>query len=65
MNSEFIFTQEMMEIALEANGWRKLWSETNWVSPDCPNPDWGGVSLESAFNTLLVNANLISKKCLP
>ena len=55
----FQFTDEMIRIALIANGWRQLWHEDNWVHESADNPDWAGVDIETAFRRLLRESNLI------
>ena len=55
----FVFTEDMMIQALEANGWNTLWHEDNWVHKNMTDPDHGGVGIEDAFKILLRKCNLI------
>lgn len=41
---------ETPEEFLKARGWRTLWSEDNWVHQSAQNPDWAGVSKETALS---------------
>jgi hypothetical protein len=56
----FEFTEEMMTIALLANGWTDGWKSGDWVRSD-ENGDHGGYSLKEAFGRLLMTKNLASK----
>lgn len=55
----YVFNKDAMIAALKANGWHTLWHEENWVPPNAPNPDWAGVDIWTAFETLLKSKNLI------
>jgi len=56
----FEFSEEMMTIALLANGWTEGWKSGDWVGPDM-NADYGGYSLKEAFGRLLLNKNLVGR----
>lgn len=57
---KFSFTEDMMVIALKANGWGYGWAGNDWVSPSM-NADRGGLTLKDAFESLLFSSNLIPK----
>lgn len=56
----FNFNEEMMKIALKANGWSIGWADWDWIAPGV-NPDRGGVDLKDAFFQLLMGKNLVGK----
>jgi hypothetical protein len=56
----FEFTEEMMTIALLANGWADGWKSGVWVHTDM-NAEYGGYSLKEAFGRLLMTKDLASK----
>lgn len=56
----FEFSEEMMTIALLANGWSEGWKTGDWVSPSM-NADCGGYSLKEAFSRLLLSKNLVGE----
>jgi hypothetical protein len=58
VKTNFTFTEEMIDLALRANGFYTLWNEANWVPPNASNPDWAGMSMLEAFKMLLKQKNL-------
>jgi hypothetical protein len=59
---EFTFDEEMIEIALEANGYKIFWHPNNWVhKSNWKNPDRAGSSKKQAFEELLFHSNLIPR----
>ena len=59
MKEQRIITEEQMIAALRANGWRTVWTDNDWVKPDCSDPDHAGRSLQEAFRTLLKEKNIL------
>ena len=57
----FTFDDEMIDVALRANGWYDHWHSDNWVPASSKNPDWGGMSKKKAFESLLHSKNLIPR----
>jgi len=57
----FSFDDEMIDVALRANGWSDLWNPDNWVHDSHENKDWSGVSKREAFEILLCSKNLIPR----
>mgnify|MGYP000597854783 CR=1 FL=1 len=55
----FVFDEELIRGALEANHWHTLWHPENWVRDDDPNPDYNGVNIKEAFRRLLLSKNMI------
>ncbi len=55
----FTFDEAMMATALEANGWRNVW-DIYWLRDDCP--EWGGLTTDDAFLTLLQERNLVPQR---
>lgn len=60
--NEFVFTEDMIRAALEANGWREVHVKDFWVHSSTVNPDWSGVPLMAAFRKLLHESNLYGLK---
>lgn len=54
----FEFSEEMIRIALEANGWSLFYSDNNWVHESFEKPDFSGVPTKIAFQYLLSKSNL-------
>ena len=48
-----IATKEEMINYLKSNGWFTIWNEDNWIHNGVGNCDWGGRSLESAYQQCL------------
>lgn len=55
--NEFIFTDEMIRRALEANGYREHWHKDNWV-PEETQSDFAGDTPLNCFKRLLKDNNL-------
>ncbi len=55
----FTFDEAMMATALEANGWRNVW-DIYWVRD--AGPEWGGLTTDDAFLTLLQERNLLPRR---
>jgi len=55
-DTTFIFTQEMMETALKANGWHEWYGKT-WRR-DTQQSDMGVSTLKQAFGSLLRENNI-------
>lgn len=58
---KFTFDDEMIEIALRANGYTTAWHDENWIHESSSNPDWSGMSREMAFEKLLHSKNLVPR----
>ena len=52
-NLEKTLTREEKIAFIKANGWFSMWSEDNWLTSKESNRDWGGRSLESAYQQCL------------
>jgi hypothetical protein len=46
---EETLTREQKIAFIKSNGWFSMWSEDNWLTSREGNHDWGGRSLESAY----------------
>ncbi len=46
---EKTLTREEKIEFIKARGWFSMWSDNNWLSSSVSNRDWGGRSLESAY----------------
>jgi hypothetical protein len=46
---EETLTREQKIVFIKSNGWFSMWSEDNWLTSREGNHDWGGRSLESAY----------------
>jgi len=57
----FTFDEEMIDTALEANGWFAHWHPDNWVHTNDTNKDWSGMSKKKAFENMLSAKNLIPR----
>lgn len=42
---------------IQKYGWSTLWHKDNWVHTSMTNPDYCGVSLESAYDSVMNNKN--------
>jgi hypothetical protein len=56
----FTFDEQMIIHALEANGWRNVW-DIYWIGAD-RQEDWGGLTMEDAFLTLLKEKSLLQRE---
>ena len=52
-NLEKTLTREEKIAFIKANGWFSMWSEDNWLTSRLNSHDWGGRSLESAYQQCL------------
>jgi hypothetical protein len=50
---EETITREQKIVFIKANGWFSMWSDDNWLTSREGNHDWGGRSLESAYQQCL------------
>ena len=57
----FEFTEEMMIIALLANGWTDGWRSGHWFRPGQTATGSSGYSLREAFGRILWEKDLVGK----
>jgi hypothetical protein len=58
---KFTFTEDMIIVALLANGWGRSWNSDEWYHKDLGNPDYVSLTTKEAFERLLFNCNTIPK----
>ena len=56
----FTFDEEMITVALNANGYYALWNDNNWVHKESTDPDHSGQTKQKVFERLLYALNLTS-----
>jgi hypothetical protein len=54
----FTFDDEMITVALEANGYYTIWNDDNWAHKESLDPDHSGQTKQRAFERLLYELNL-------